>query len=139
MKKKLLSLLLATAMIMGLAACGTAGNTDNSVSGNAEAAQTEWNTDNTIVYGSNDYVRINPAMDEHGEINALIFDGLTDHDGNNQVIPRLAKSWDYDEETYTYTFHLEENVKWHDGEPFTAEDVKFTIEAIMDPENESYG
>ena len=137
MKKKLLSLLLATAMIMGLAACGTAGNTDNSVSGNAEAAQTEWNTDNTIVYGSNDYVRINPAMDEHGEINALIFDGLTDHDGNNQVIPRLAKSWDYDEETYTYTFHLEENVKWHDGEPFTAEDVKFTIEAIMDPENES--
>ena len=81
MKKKLLSLLLATAMIMGLAACGTAGNTDNSVSGNAEAAQTEWNTDNTIVYGSNDYVRINPAMDEHGEINALIFDGLTDHTG----------------------------------------------------------
>ena len=137
MKKKLLSLLLATAMIMGLAACGTAGNTDNSVSGNAEAAQTEWNTDNTIVYGSNDYVRINPAMDEHGEINALIFDGLTDHDGNNQVIPRLAKSWDCDEETYTYTFHLEENVKWHDGEPFTAEDVKFTIETIMDPENES--
>ena len=137
MKKKLLSLLLATAMIMGLAACGTAGNTDNSVSGNAEAAQTEWNTDNTIVYGSNDYVRINPAMDEHGEINALIFDGLTDHDGNNQVIPRLAKSWDYDEETYTYTFHLEENVKWHDGEAFTAEDVKFTIETIMDPENES--
>lgn len=137
MKKKLLSLLLATAMIMGLAACGTAGNTDKSVSGNAEAAQTEWNTDNTIVYGSNDYVRINPAMDEHGEINALIFDGLTDHDGNNQVIPRLAKSWDCDEETYTYTFHLEENVKWHDGEPFTAEDVKFTIEAIMDPENES--
>lgn len=54
MKKKLLSLLLATVMIMGLAACGTAGNTDNSVSGNAEAAQTEWNTDNTIVYGSND-------------------------------------------------------------------------------------
>ena len=41
MKKKLLSLLLATAMIMGLAACGTAGNTDNSVSGNAEAAQTQ--------------------------------------------------------------------------------------------------
>mgnify|MGYP000323315588 FL=1 len=28
-------------------------------------------------------------------------------------------------------------MKWHDGEPFTAEDVKFTIEAIMDPANES--
>ena len=33
--------------------------------------------------------------------------------------------------------YLEEGVKWHDGEPFTAEDVKFTFEAIMDPANES--
>lgn len=91
----------------------------------------------TLVYGSGDYTRINPAMDEHGEINILIFNGLTAHDGENQVVPGLAKSWDYDEETYTYTFHLAEDVKWHDGEPFTAEDVKFTIEAIMNPENGS--
>ena len=76
-------------------------------------------------------------MDEHGEINILIFSGLTSHDGENQVAPGLAKSWDYDEDTLTYTFHLEENVKWHDGEPFTADDVKFTIEAIMDPDNGS--
>ena len=91
----------------------------------------------TLVYGSGDYTRINPAMDEHGEINILIFNGLTAHDGDNQVVPGLAESWDFDEETCTYTFHLAENVKWHDGEPFTAEDVKFTIEAIMDPENGS--
>ena len=76
-------------------------------------------------------------MDEHGEINILIFNGLTAHDGDNQVVPCLAKSWDYDAATCTYTFHLEEGVKWHDGENFTAEDVKFTIEAIMDPENGS--
>ena len=91
----------------------------------------------TLVYGSGDYTRINPAMDEHGEINILIFNGLTAHDGDNQVVPGLAESWDFDEETCTYTFHLAENVKWHDGEPFTADDVKFTIEAIMDPENGS--
>ena len=91
----------------------------------------------TIYYGSGDYTRINPAMDEHCEINVLLFDGLTDHDGQNNIIPRLAKSWEYDEETLTYTFHLEEGVKWHDGVEFTAEDVKFTIEAIMDPENGS--
>ena len=92
---------------------------------------------NTLTYASGDYTRINPAMDEHGEINILIFNGLTAHDDDNQVVPCLAKSWDYDAATYTYTFHLEENVKWHDGEAFTAEDVKFTIEAIMDPENGS--
>ena len=66
----------------------------------------------TLVYGSGDYTRINPAMDEHGEINILIFNGLTAHDGENQVVPGLAESWGL-------------------------EDVKFTIEAIMDPENGS--
>ena len=91
----------------------------------------------TLVYGSGDYTRINPAMDEHGEINILIYNGLTAHDGDNQVVPGLAESWDYDETSCTYTFHLAKNVKWHDGEPFTADDVKFTIEAIMDPENGS--
>ena len=62
----------------------------------------------TLVYGSGDYTRINPAMDEHGEINILIFNGLTAHDGDNQVVPGLAESWDFDEETCTYTFHLAE-------------------------------
>lgn len=90
-----------------------------------------------LVYGSGDYTRINPAMDEHGEINILLFNGLTAHNGDNEVIPALAKSWEFDEDACTYTFHLEEGVKWHDGEPFTAKDVKFTVEAIMDPENGS--
>ena len=91
----------------------------------------------TLVYGSGDYTRINPAMDEHGEINILLFNGLTAHNGKNEVVPCLAKSWEFDGTTNTYTFHLEEGVNWHDGEPFTAADVKFTIEAIMDPDNGS--
>ena len=91
----------------------------------------------TLVYGSGDYTRINPAMDEHGEINILLFNGLTAHDGDNQVVPSLAESWEFDEETNTYTFHMVKDAKWQDGEPVTAEDVKFTIEAIMDPENGS--
>ncbi len=93
--------------------------------------------ESTLVYASGDYTRINPAMDEHGEINILIFNGLTAHDGDNQVVPGLADSWEFDQDTCTYTFHMREGVTWHDGEPVTAEDVKFTIEAIMDPENGS--
>ena len=89
----------------------------------------------TLVYASGDYTRINPAMDEHGEINILLFNGLTAHDGDNGVIPALAESWDYDEAACAYTFHLRPGVTWHDGAPFTAEDVKFTIQAIMDPSN----
>ena len=120
MKKRLFSLLPALALTLALTACG-----------GAPAA----NAPSTLVYGSGDYTRINPAMDEHCEINALLFNGLTAHDGENQVVPGLAERWDYDENAYTYTFHLREGVKWHDGQPLTSADVKFTIEAIMDPEN----
>ena len=135
--KKFLAALLALALLLGTAACGSAESTSGeSASETATASGTE-EEPTTLVYGSGDYTRINPAMDEHGEINLLLFNGLTGHDGDNAVIPALAKSWDFDEETCTYTFHLEEDVRWHDGEPFTAEDVQFTIEAIMDPENGS--
>ncbi len=129
---------------MMLTACSGKENARDDAAKPAEAkaqqAGTEGSKDTaptTLVYGSGDYTRINPAMDEHGEINLLIFNGLTAHNGKNEVVPGLAKSWVFDEETCTYTFHLEEGVTWHDGEPFTANDVKFTIEAIMDPENGS--
>lgn len=122
--KKIIVLLFSFVMIFSLAACGS--GQENIQSG-----------EKTLVYGSGDYTRINPAMDEHGEINILIFNGLTAHDGENQVVPGLAESWEFDEETNTYTFHMVKGVKWHDGEPVTAGDVKFTIEAIRNPENGS--
>ena len=131
--KKMLCALLALAMALSMAACGGA----SAPVAAGEDGTTAAGEPATLFYGSTDYTRINPAMDEHCEINVLLFDGLLDHDGDNNLIPRLAKSWEYEDSTYTYTFHLEEGVKWHDGEDFTAEDVKFTIEAIMNPENGS--
>ena len=114
---------------------GCGSSQEQGVSGSP--AQPDKQGETTLTYGSGDYTRINPAMDEHGEINLLLFDGLTAHDGENRVVPALAKSWEYEEDTYTYTFFLEEGVTWHDGEPFGAEDVKFTIEAIQNPDNAS--
>lgn len=123
--RSLAALLLALALLcLTMAGCGSGGETTE-------------NDAPTLVYGSGDYTRINPAMDEHGEINVLLFDGLTDHDGNGQIIPRLAESWEYDSDTLTYIFHLAQGVLWHDGQPFTAEDVKFTFEAIIDEDNGS--
>lgn len=124
--KKAISMVLALTMTVLLAACG-----------DKNTAEVKTEEGSTLVYGSGDYTRINPAMDEHGEINVLLFNGLTAHDGDNQVVPGLAESWDYDETTYTYTFHIRDGIHWHDGEPFTAKDVQFTIEAIMDPDNGS--
>jgi peptide/nickel transport system substrate-binding protein len=45
----------------------------------------------------------------------------------------LATSWEHDEAGTTWTFHLRTDVKWHDGQPFTADDVAFTLAAIFDP------
>ena len=63
-------------------------------------------------------------MDEHGEINILIFNGLTAHDGDNQVVPGLAKAGTLMMQQIP-TFHMAEDAKWQDGEPVTADDVKF--------------
>ncbi|UVI28035.1 ABC transporter substrate-binding protein [Paenibacillus spongiae] len=58
--------------------------------------------------------------------NSLMFDTLTWKDDTG-VIPWLAKSWEISADGRTYTFKLEEGVKWHDGEAFTADDVVFSF------------
>lgn len=103
----------------------------------AQADEAASSQEKTLVYASGDYSAINPALYEHGEINSLIFSGLTARDANSGIVPSLAKSWQFDDNTNTYVFELRDDVKWHDGEAFTAEDVVFTLETIMDPENAS--
>ena len=83
MKKKMVAVLLAAGLVISLAACGGAsetGNTGEAKTGNEgtagdEPAEEAGNTEeSTLTYGSGDYTRINPAMDEHCEINVLLFD-----------------------------------------------------------------
>lgn len=72
------------------------------------------------------------ADDDGHLIYQNVFDGLLQLNYNSEVIPGLAESWDVSDDGLTYTFHLAEGVKWHDGEPFTAEDVQYTYQRIMD-------
>lgn len=58
---------------------------------------------------------------------ALIFDSLLER-GEKGYIPWLAEKWDISKDGLEYTFALRDNVKWHDGQPMTAEDVKFSFE-----------
>jgi len=56
------------------------------------------------------------------------------------VRPKLPELLQVGEHNPILTFHLRPGVRWHDGVPFTAEDVKFNYEAYIDPKNESpYG
>lgn len=50
----------------------------------------------------------------------------------------LAESWELNEDATQYTIHLRDGITWHDGEPFTSADVKFTVELAAHPDSASY-
>lgn len=60
-----------------------------------------------------------------------IFEGLLNFDFDLNPLPQLAESWEISEDGLTYTFHLQRNAKWHDGEPFTAADVVFSCTEML--------
>lgn len=65
-----------------------------------------------------------------------MYDRLTSLDAEYNLIPQLAESWQMLDDT-TWEFKLRSDVVWHNGDPFTAEDVKFSIERIIDPDSGS--
>lgn len=65
-------------------------------------------------------------------VNKVIFPGLVRPNEQLRPDPDLAVSWTESSDGRTYTFALRPNVKWHDGTPFTAADVKFTFDQIID-------
>ncbi len=67
------------------------------------------------------------------DLSALVFDGLAVLDETGQVSPSLATGWEVSEDGSMYEFHLRRDVVWHDGAPFTAADVAFTVQAMQDP------
>jgi len=60
----------------------------------------------------------------------LIYEGLVGLDHKLEPVPVLAESWERSADGKVLTFHLRKGVSWHDGKPFTADDVTFTIETI---------
>lgn len=62
-----------------------------------------------------------------------VYDYLVDIDPDSNVIPRLATDWTVSEDGLTYVFKLAEGVTFHDGSPFSAEDVVWTFNRLRDP------
>ena len=109
-----------------------------------------WRVQNTVVipnYGG-EYSEaiigspqfINPilisANDADRDLSALIYSGLTKYEGNGNIVPDLAESYEISGDGLAYTFHLRKDVKWHDGEKFSTDDIIFTVNAIL---NSDYG
>ena len=64
-------------------------------------------------------------------IGGKIYQGLLTYDSNLKAQPGLAKSWTVAGDGLTYTFKLQDGVKWHDGKPFTSADVVFTTTKFL--------
>ncbi|MCC8030003.1 MAG: ABC transporter substrate-binding protein [Lachnospiraceae bacterium] len=145
--RKMCSLLLILSLCLGLAACGaqseitatsgtesdTGAETDTASDSTSDTAS-DSDLSNTLVYAGEGVSTINPVLESHGELTDIIFSGLMKYDANGQPIEDLAESYEYDADTFTYVFTLRQDVTWHDGEAFDAEDVVFTYKELTEDE-----
>lgn len=125
--KKLLTFLLLVLLIGVVAGCGGGGE---------EAAE----SDSTIVVGLQaEPVTLDPA--QMTDFNSTrggreMYDSLVEFkDGETELEPGLAESWEVSDNGLEYTFKLRQDVKFHDGTPFNADAVKFSIDRQIDTEH----
>jgi peptide/nickel transport system substrate-binding protein/oligopeptide transport system substrate-binding protein len=72
-----------------------------------------------------------------GIVQAKIFDGLVQYDQTMKLVGNLAESWEITNEGKTYLFRLKTGVAFHDGNLFSAQDVVFSFNRLLDPETKS--
>lgn len=79
---------------------------------------------------------INPILSTDtvsSAVEGVIFSGMITFNEQLEPVPDLATDWDVSKDGKTWAFHLRHDVKWHDGVPFTADDVVFTFNSILNP------
>jgi oligopeptide transport system substrate-binding protein len=70
----------------------------------------------------------------HGSGDKRVFSGLVSFDPQLNLTPDLAENWDVSDDGMTYTFHLRENAKFHNGRAVTAQDFVYSLERAVSPE-----
>jgi len=86
-----------------------------------------------IVVMGNDPTSLNYdiySFDACGAVSSQVYNRLVKFDEKLSITPDLAKSWEMSKDGMAYTFRLVDNATWHDGKPFTSEDVKFTFDFL---------
>lgn len=146
--KKLMASVLAAAMVLSLAACGSsasstasseAASTTESASSesNAEATGTKLNTDTSAMYLclASEPEHLDPALSTTVDGACLAvnsFVGLLTYDENGAIAPGVAESYDVSDDKLTYTFHLRDSL-WSDGTPVTAGDFVYSWNRAANP------
>ncbi|MFE7152361.1 ABC transporter substrate-binding protein, partial [Heyndrickxia sporothermodurans] len=124
MKKKLTGLLIFV-LVLSLALMGCSSSKSNGEKGKDDGKE---KSGGVLVYArGGDAVKLDPATVTDGEsliVAEQIFDTLVNYKKETtEIEPGLAKSWNVSDDGLTYTFNLEEGVKFHDGTDFNAEAV----------------
>jgi peptide/nickel transport system substrate-binding protein len=88
------------------------------------------------VVGSPQYINpiLSQANDADRDVSELIFSGLMKYNSKGELIPDLAEKYSIGDNGKTYEFFLKKDIQWHDGKPFTADDVIFTVNRIQNPD-----
>lgn len=96
----------------------------------------------TISY-KDDVATLDPAIGydwQNWSMIKSLYDGLMDYDpGTTDLRPGLAESYEISDDGMTFTFKLREGVMFHNGREMTAEDVKYSLDRVTDPETQSPG
>lgn len=146
MKKKICLLMAAIMAVSGcLAGCGgsqtpsTSGESTSVSEGTAEAGGAE-GTDSLVIALSSDILSMDPYRYDEGPTNQVMlhmYEGLVSQAPDMSFEPCLAESWEQSEDALTWTFHLRDGVKFHDGEVLDSADVLASIETASNPDSPS--
>lgn len=141
MKRKSFIALLMVLLLVFVSACNKTDNKEAENKAN-EAPQTEseskeekaevrneiryaiWNTPSGI------FMPLLQDVQQDGYVNSVVYNGLLSLNNKHDLEPALAKSYELSEDGLRLSFELRDDVKWQDGEAFTADDVKFTLESM---------
>lgn len=144
--KKILSVLLVFSFIVApLSACGKKDNENGTDSGSESAESVAENSDkksnDELVYGitSSPEGNFNPLFfntQYDGNVVSLVYDSLLKLNSNIEIEPAMAEKYEMTEDGKKITFTLKDGLKFHDGEPLTSADVKFTLEALANKDYE---
>lgn len=145
MYKRIVILVLILMVVMGAAGCKKNPQQLPEPDGGNQQSE-EPQRGGTLVVGSmQEPENLNPILTRTvaaSELENLIFSGLVKINDQMRWVPDLAlevptlENGGVSPDGLIVTYKLRDNVKWHDGEPFTAEDVLFTYKAIMNPKND---
>lgn len=138
MGKKLLSVLLAAVMAVGLAACGSSGSTGSGKAGESTGAASgsAGEKELRVQVGPNPET-VDPALNsavDGGNMLLHAFECLLTVAEDGSLQPGCAETWETSEDGLTWTFHLRDGLKWSDGSDLTAEDFVYSWKRVCDPQ-----